>query len=71
MVENGDDKQRIQYAEMCNSLLQPSKESNREHQEIQPTDHTRHDIGIKGSEEIHNNAESRPRQTDHTPRQAG
>ena len=35
------------------------KESKRGHQEIQPSDHTRHDHGIKEDEESLKNAEDR------------
>ena len=38
---------------------------------INPRYHTRNNHAIKESEESPNNAEVRPRQTDHTPRQAG
>ena len=47
------------------------KESKNGHQEINPRYHTRNNHAIKESEESPNNAEVRPRQTDHTPRQAG
>ena len=46
-------------------------ESKRGHQEIQQRDHTRNDRDIKKFEESQKNAEGRPRQTIHTPRQAG
>ena len=47
------------------------EESKTEHKEIQPRDHRRNDYGITEPEECPTNAEARPRQTDHTPRQAG
>ena len=40
------------------------------HQEIQRRDHTIHDRDIKEPEECPKNAEARPRQTDHAPRNA-
>ena len=47
------------------------KDSKRGHQEIQPRDHSRNVLGIKEPEESPKKAEARPRQTDHTPNQAG
>ena len=47
------------------------KESKTGHQEIQPRYHTRNDHDIKEPEESPKNAEGRPRQTGHTPGQAG
>ena len=68
MVENGNDKNRIDYTEICKTI---KNESKRGHQEIHTIDHTRQDRDIKEPEEGLQNAEARPRQTDHTPRQAG
>ena len=47
------------------------EESKRGHQEIQPRDHMRNDRNIKEPEKSPENANAWPRQTDHTPRQAG
>ena len=47
------------------------KESERGHDEIHPRNYTRSDHEIKDPEERPKNAEARPRQTDHTHRQAG
>ena len=66
MVENGDNKQRIRR-----NMQDYQNESKRVHQEIQPRDHTRNDHDIKEPDESVKNAEARPVQTDHTPRQAG
>ena len=47
------------------------KESKRGYHEIQSRNHTRNGHGIKKCEKIKKNAETRPRQADYTPRQAG
>ena len=47
------------------------EEIKRGHQDIQPRDHTINDNGIKEPVESPKNAEARPRQTGHTPGQAG
>ena len=47
----------------------PSKIKQKKYQE--PRYHTRNDRGIIESEESQLTAETRPRQTDHTPRQTG
>ena len=57
-MENSDDKQRIRR-----NMQDQQKESKREHQVIQPTDHTRNDGDIKGPAESSKTAEARPRQT--------
>ena len=47
------------------------KETKRGHQEIQPIDNKRNDHGTKDPEESPKNIETRTRQTDHHPGQAG
>ena len=46
------------------------KESEREHQEIQPTDHMRNDHGIQEPEESQKNAVAMSIQTYYTPGQS-
>ena len=65
MVENGDDKQRIEYAEIRNIIKKIAKEDTRKY------NHMRNDHCITEPVGSPKNAEARPRQTDHTPRQAG
>ena len=57
----------MEYAEMYKTIKKKAKR----HQEIQPRYQTRNDRGIIESEESQQTAETRPRQTDHTPRQTG
>ena len=45
MVENGDDKQRTEYAEICKSIKKQAREDV--HKEMQPKDHTGNDHDIK------------------------
>jgi len=67
MVKNGDDKEWIEYAEICITII---KQSMRRHEEMQQRDHMRNDHDIKELEESLKNPEARLRQTDHTHRQA-
>ena len=60
MVENGDNKPQIEYAEIRKTI------NKRGHQEIQPRDRTGSDHGIKELEESQKNAEARARIIDHT-----
>ena len=53
------------------NMQDPQNDGKREHQEIQPRDHTRNNHDIKEPEESPKYAEAKPRRTDHTPRQAG
>ena len=53
------------------NMLDHQKNNNRGYQKIQPRDHMRNNLGFKEPEESSKNAEARPRQTDHAPRQAG
>ena len=61
-MENGDDKQRIEYAEICKTIK--NNKNKRVHQEVQP----RNDHEIKEPEERPEDAKAKQRQTDHTPR---
>ena len=56
MMENGNNKQRIEYAAICNTI------TNKARQEIQPRDHTRNGRDIKEPEESQKNAAARQRQ---------
>ena len=61
MVAKGDNKQRIEYAEIYKTIKKRISRST-------PTNHMRNDRDIKVPEESSKNAEARPRQTDHTTR---
>ena len=65
--ENGDDKECIEYAEICITII---NQSMRRHEEMQQRDHTRNGRDIRELEDSLKNSEARLRQTDHTPRQA-
>ena len=67
MVKNGDDKHRVECAEICKTIKKKAIDDIK----IQPRDHKRNDHDIKEPEASPKNAEARPRQTDHTPRKAG
>ena len=56
MAGNADNKQRIEYTEICKTI---KKINTRGHLEIQPRDHTRTDHGIKEPEESPKNADAR------------
>ena len=65
-MESGDNKQRIEYAEICKSIKKKAREDIRKYtQEI-----IRETI-IKESKESPKNAKARLRPTDDTPGQAG
>ena len=66
-----DDELMISNARNMQKYTRSSKRKQKRHQEIQPRYHTRNDHGIIESEESQQTAETRPRQTDHTPRQTG
>ena len=61
-------KRKTIYNEYSMQNMQDhQKQSKGGHEEIQPRDHMRNDLGTNEPEENPKNAEARPRQTDHTP----
>ena len=56
---------------MCLCCIEKLARKQKRHQETQPRYHTKTDHDIIESEESQQTAETRPRQTDHTPRQTG
>ena len=66
-----DDEPTLSNVWNMQKYTRPSKRKKKIHQEIQPRYHTKNDHGIIESEESQQTAETRQRQTDHTPRQTG
>ena len=68
MAGNGDDKQRIEYAEISNTIKRKARDDTRKYNQeiIRETIVTSKSLRKLSS----TNAEARPRQTDHTPKQA-
>ena len=68
IVENGDDNQRKEYAEIRKTIKKKARKDIRKYnQEIVRETIT----ASKSLKNVSNNIESMPRQTDHTPRKAG